>query len=206
MRQGDSFYEHLATGGRSKSPFPRPPVYGSGSLWLGSSFRRAKSRFVSVLLPGHRAFLPSKFDCFRLLTHTAWCLPTCWVRRVSFQRPQQLPSCHGFARVGGVISTQMTQNFRLCRPQWAGARRAVRPGFARRIKLPILQEGVPRKTGVWGWGDLERPPEARRSSETHPQGIFGSFLGKQKGTRPAGRNLSYHKKKGFVYQRIIKKS
>ena len=73
-----------------------------------------------------------------LLLHAAWCLRTCWVRRVSFQRPQQLPSCHSSARVGGVISTQMTQNFRLCRPQWAGARRAVRPGFARRIKLPIL--------------------------------------------------------------------
>ena len=46
----------------------------------------------------------------------------------------------------------------------------------------------PPVMGVWGWGDLERQPAARRSSETHPQSLFGSFLVIQKGTRPAGRN------------------
>ena len=134
---------------------PGPPIYGSGSLWLGSSFRRAKSRFVSVLLPGHRDLVVAKSAIFRTpkcghpscrflapplptkpaslgfgggpnraaLTHAAWCLPTCWVRRVSFQRPQQLPSCHSYARVGGVLSTQNAANFSLGRPLWAGARR-----------------------------------------------------------------------------------
>ena len=71
--------------------------------------------------------------------------------------------------------------------------------------MPILQEGVPRKMGVWGKMTVSAR-SAKALTGINPQGIFGSFLGKQKGTRPAGRTLSYHKKKGFVYQRIIKKS
>ena len=51
-----------------------------------------------------------------------------------------------------------------------------------------LPGGRPPVMRVWGWGDLERPPAARRFSETHPQSLFGSFLVIQKGTRPAGRN------------------
>ena len=54
-------------------------------------------------------------------------------------------------------------------------------------KCQILRRASP-VMGVWGWGDCERPRSARRSPETDPQGIFGVFLGKQKETRPAGRN------------------
>ena len=89
---------------------------------------------------------------------------------------------------------------------WAsGIKRTLRRR-ARRLKMPIPQESVPRKTGVWGptppvRGRWPEGPEGvgkpswrtgrlcRRSDCGSPQGIFGSFLGKQKGTRPAGRNL-----------------
>ncbi len=124
-----------------------------------------------------------------LLSYTAWCLPTCLVRRWSYKGAQQLPSCHGYARAGGEISTQNAANFGLGRPQWAEARRTQGLVFGgRRTQVPIFQDGVPPVMGVWGWGDLERPPAARRFSETHPQSLFGSFLVIQKGTRPAGRN------------------
>ena len=74
------------------------------------------------------------------------------------------------------------------RPQWAEARRTQGLVFgAAGRKCQILRRASP-VMGVWGWGDLERPPAARRSSETHPQSLFGSFLVIQKGTRPAGRN------------------
>ena len=46
-----------------------------------------------------------------LLLHTAWCLPTCSVRWWSYKRTQQLPSCHGYARVGGVLPAQYPPNF-----------------------------------------------------------------------------------------------
>ena len=41
-----------------------------------------------------------------LLSYTAWCLPTCLVRRWSYKGAQQLPSCHGYARAGGVRTAQ----------------------------------------------------------------------------------------------------
>ena len=63
---------------------PQAPIYESGPLWLGSQFRRAKSRFVSVLLSAHWGLLPSKFEGIAILTYTASCVPTCLVRRVSF--------------------------------------------------------------------------------------------------------------------------
>ena len=60
------------------------------------------------------------------------------------------------------------------------------------MKVPIFQEGVPRKTGVQGGDAYEHPPAARCSSKESPWRIFGSFLCEQKGTsflsRPAGRN------------------
>ena len=65
------------------SRHPWTPSYGGESLWCASCFRRAKSRPVSVLLSAHRGLLPSKIKDFWLLTWTAWCLPTCLVRRWS---------------------------------------------------------------------------------------------------------------------------
>ena len=46
-----------------------------------------------------------------LLLHTAWCLPTCLVRWWSYKRAQQLLSCHGYARVGGVLPAQYPPDF-----------------------------------------------------------------------------------------------
>ncbi len=120
---GDGSDERLRGAGAHSRLSPGPPVYGSGSLWLVLNFRRAKSRFVSVLLSAHRGLLPSKFKGIATLTHAAWCVPTCWVRRWSGGYFPQLPSCQGFARAGGVISTQDAANSSLGRPQWAGARR-----------------------------------------------------------------------------------
>ncbi len=44
--------------------------------------------------------------------------------------------------------------------------------------------------GVWGETAWRTGRLCRRSDCGSPQGIFGSFLGKQKGTRPTGRDLS----------------
>ena len=49
--------------------------------------------------------------------------------------------------------------FLISRPQWAGARKIVRPGFARRTQVPIFQEGVPRNRGSRG----TTPMSARRA-------------------------------------------
>ena len=55
---------------------PGPPFYGGGSLRVFGKPRRAKSRPVSVLLSGHRAFLPTKFvSCCFYCTPPNACLP-----------------------------------------------------------------------------------------------------------------------------------
>ena len=59
---------------------PGPPIYGGVSLWPLCNPRRAKLRPVSVLFSAHRGLLPSKFEGIYILTHTAWCVPTCLVR------------------------------------------------------------------------------------------------------------------------------
>ena len=175
--------------GRSKSPFPRPPVYGGGSL------RRRKVRSIpdaqvwaSVMpLPCSSSPHRTRFAGLRRgpqlgFSNIRRLVPAYLLGAAGIvPAPPTTAQLPRLSRVGGVISTQMTQNFRLCRPQWAGARRAVRPGFARRIKLPILQEGVPRKTGVWGRGVPRRhTPRAflvpfwANKKEPAPQG--GTFL------------------------------
>ena len=50
----------------------------------------------------------------------------------------------------------------------------------------IFQEGVPRKTGVWGWGDCERPRSARRSPETYPRAFLVPFWASKKELAPQG--------------------
>ena len=141
---GDAFGAHPACGGAHRRLAPKPPFYERGPLRLGSSFRRAKSRSVSVLFSAHWGLMPSKFAGRYLLSHTAWCVPTCLVRRWSYKGAQQLPSCHGYARAGGEISTQNAANFGLGRPQWAEARRTQGLVFGgRRTQVPIFQDGVP---------------------------------------------------------------
>ena len=68
-------------GNGSKSPFPRTPCYGGGSLRPFGNPRRAKSSSVSVLLPGLRPFCHQNLKALSLYVYTAWCLPTCLVRR-----------------------------------------------------------------------------------------------------------------------------
>ena len=119
---GDGSDERLCAAGAHSRLVPGPPVYGSVSLWALCNPRRAKSRPVSVLFSAHRGLLPSKFEGIYILTHTAWCVPTCLVRRWSDCR-QQLPSRPGSARVGGVRTAQTLLNFCPGRPPWAGARR-----------------------------------------------------------------------------------
>ena len=80
---GDGSDERLRAAGAHSRLSPGPPVYGSGSLWSGSQFRRAKSSSVPILLSAHWGLLPSKFESIAALPHTAWCLPTCLVRRWS---------------------------------------------------------------------------------------------------------------------------
>ena len=92
-----------------------------------------------------------------LLSYTAWCLPTCLVRRWSYKGAQQLPSCHGYARPGGEISTQNAANFGLGRPQWAEARRTQGLVFgAAGRKCLSSRRASPRKWGP-GQAAYERP-------------------------------------------------
>ena len=60
------------------------------------------------------------------------------------------------------------------------------PDFARRKVITKKPGGRPRKGGLGAMTVSARRGSALTGSG--PQGIFGSFLGKQKGTRPAGRN------------------
>ena len=101
-----------------------------------------------------------------------------------------LSSCHSYDRLGGVRTAQMLSNLCLvgaCAPE---ARRTSDHVFARREGMKVFLEGVPRNRGSRGCGDYERPPMARRSSEPHPWGLFGSFLGKPKGTRLPLSNIT----------------
>ena len=79
-------------------------------------------------------------------------------------------SCHSYARVGGVISTQDAANFSLGRPQWAGARRTVRPDFARRTQVPISRRASP-VIGVRG-----KPPMSAASGMALIEGGPGDSL------------------------------
>ena len=122
-----------------------------------------------------------------LLSHAAWCVPTCLVRQSSGGCPAaaQLPwLCQTRRCSFSAISTKFCTGRGLCPRGKKDARSCVR---SRRTQVPIFQEGVPRKRGSGG-----KPPMSARCAkaliEGGPQGIFGSFLGKQKGTRPAGRN------------------
>ena len=116
-----------------------------------------------------------------LLSYTAWCLPTCLVRRWSYKGAQQLPSCHGYARPGGEISTQNAANFGLGRPQWAEARRTQGLVFGAAGRKCQSSRRASPVIGVRG-----KPPMSARCAkaliEGGPQRIFGYFLCEQKVT------------------------
>ena len=157
------------------SRHPWTPPYGSGSLRSASYFRRAKSRPVSVLFSAHWGLLPSKFvSAYFYRTPPPASLPV-WCGR------HQLPSCHGYTRVGGARIAQTLLNFcpvGTCAPE---ARRTQGRVLGRRIKLPIPQEGVSRKMGAWGQAAYERPLR-EGAHRRRPRRIFGYFLCEQKVT------------------------
>ena len=63
----------------------------------------------------------------------------------------------GFAPPGGVRTAQLPSKFRPGRAQWPEARTTGHSNFARRIKVPSLQEDVPPVNRGPGKGDFERP-------------------------------------------------
>ena len=89
---------------------PRPPTTGAGPFGcLVNSGGQNQDLFPFYSRPTGAYFHQNLI--IPLLTYTAWCLPTCWVRRWSGGCLPQLPSCHGFARVGGVRTTRTRLNF-----------------------------------------------------------------------------------------------
>ena len=155
-------------------------------------FRRAKSRSVLVRFSAHWGLMPFKFESSYILTHTAWCLPTCLVRRWSYKCAQQLPSCHGFAGVGGVRTAQNLFNFCPCRPQWAEARRTQGLVFgAAGRKCPSSRRAPPVK-----WGSGGNDCEHRRRQGAHrkrPPGHFWFLFGQAKRNKVAP--IKHHQSK-----------
>ena len=102
---GDGSDERLRGAGAHSHLSPGPPIYGSGSLWSPTLFRRAKSRSVSLLFPGLRPYCHQNLQAFALYrTPPGACLPV-WCGR------HRLPSCPGSARLGGVRTAQRFSNF-----------------------------------------------------------------------------------------------
>ena len=151
----------VRTGGLPPNPhFTREGHFG----WAVRSGGKIKICFRPIL--GPQGPFSIKICERLLLSYTAWCVPTCLVRRWSYKGAQQLLSCHGYARAGGEISTQNAANFGLGRPQWAEARRtqglvfgaAGRKCLSSRMVSPVkrgsgggatwnarLRRGVPRR-------------------------------------------------------------
>ena len=93
-----------------------------------------------------------------LLLHTAWCLPTCWVRRWSCGRTarpimDQLPR---FCPGRRCPYNADTSKFLGRGPCPRGKKDQTVLSLPRRMKFPISQEGVPRNRGSGG-NDCERP-------------------------------------------------
>ena len=63
--------------------FPPDPCLRERVTSVRQLFSAGKIKTGPVLLSGHRAFLLLKFEGIATLTHTAWYIPTCWVRRWS---------------------------------------------------------------------------------------------------------------------------
>ena len=163
-------------------PFPPVPLFtGAGPFGclvnsggqnqdLFPSYSRALGPFAIKICEG------------LLLSYTAWCLPTCLVRSPSIAQlpwlcqtrrcPYSADTSKFLTRQGPVPRGKKHHRSCLCPP--GGHNQSLRQ--------------VSPVAGGPGVRDYEHPPLARCSSDRNPRGIFGSFLGKQKGTRPAGRN------------------
>ena len=131
--------------------------------------------------------------------HTASCIPTCLVRRWSYKRAQQLPSCHGYAGVGGVFPAQYPPNFTLVGACVPGARRTRRSCLC---PPEGYRQETRRASPVTG-GSGGKPPRSTAAGkvflEGGPQWRFGYFAAVGKVTsfpRPAGRN-------GFPNKKIL---
>ena len=187
---GGSFDEHMACASVHRRRPPGPPIYGGVSLWPLCNPRRAKSRPVSVLFSAHRGLLPSKFEGIYILTHTAWCVPTCWVRW----------------RSGGPAATALPRQAVSVQRRHFLISAPVGPCGPRQGGCKVLCSEPPDEISYFPGGrplvkrgSGGKPPMSARCAkaliEGGPQSLFGSFLVIQKGTRPAGRNpLKTHQK------------
>ena len=144
------------------------------SLWSLGISRRAKSRPVSLLFSAHRGLLPSKFEGYAILTHNRLLPAYLFGAAVVGRMPQQLPGLPRLCQGRRCPYNADTPKFLVRRPQWAVARKTVRPGFARRMNIPSPQEGVPRNRG----SGAATPMSARSAQaliEGAPRRRFGYF-------------------------------
>ena len=160
---------------------PPDPHYGSESLRIFHIFRRAKSRFVSLLFSAHRGLLPSKFNHFSSNAHRL--MPAYLFGTVVTAHPAtaQLPQLCQSRR---CTYSAHTFKFPPCRPQWAGARRTNDSGFARRNLLAIFQEGVSRNRSP-GQAAYERPLREGAHRRRPPAGLW--FLSDRSERNPPRR-------------------
>ena len=178
---GDAFDEHLAYASAHRRLSPGPPIFtracpfGLCVISGGLSFDRASlsTRATGPLCHQNLKAFP--------LYHTppGACLPVrCGGGRANASATARLPR---FCQGRRCPYNADTPKFLVRRPQWAVARKTVRPGFARRMNIPSPQEGVPRNRGLGG-----KPPMSAASGialiEGDPQRIFGYFLCEQKVT------------------------
>ena len=127
--------ERLRGAGVQSRLTPWTPIYESGPLWVAESFRRAKSRSVSVLFSGHTALLPSKFVgiCFYFAPPSA-CLPVeCGGCRVSAATAQLPWFCQGRRCDFSALFHQILHRQGPVPPRQEGS---ACPDFARRTRLP----------------------------------------------------------------------
>ena len=118
--------------------------------------------------------MPLKFEGFCLLTHTAWCPPTCLVRRwLGEERrvPEYGPTATAFLHQA-VPFQRCFFKFQICRPQWAEARRMQDLVFgAAGRKCQILRRASPVNGGPGG-----DAYEHRRKPGVHRRKPPGAFL------------------------------
>ena len=107
---GAAFEEHFACGSVPRRLAPGPLLTREGHFGLLVTSGVLSFDCASLYSRPTGAY-QSKIYRQAALTHPASCIPTCWVRRWSDGCLPQLPSCHGFARVGGVRTAQYSPNF-----------------------------------------------------------------------------------------------
>ena len=174
--KGASFDEHMACASVHRRRPPGPPIYGGVSLWPLCNPRRAKSRPVSVLFSAHRGLLPSKFEGIYILTHTAWCVPTCLVRRWSGG-----PAATALPRQ--AVSVQR-RHFQISDPVGACVPEARRTKWSCLSPPDGFCPTINRASPVAGGPGAMTVSASSGSALTgsSPRRFFGSFLIAQKGT------------------------